>query len=96
MELFTCPDCKLQFTERYFEEYHTPCPDNPDNLDSDMHDGDGDHIVVEVRSLRELDHISGFERKWYHNTTSEKIEEWMLWVGLAAVAAAIAFVITGR
>ena len=91
MKLVTCPDCNLQFTERYFEDYHTPCPDGQNNTE-----GDADHHIVEVRSLRELDHISGFKRNWHHNTTTEKIEEWLLWIGLAAVAAAIAFVLTGR
>jgi len=90
-ELLTCPDCKLQFTGRYYREIHAPCPDGIGASNSSE-----DATIVEVRSLKYLTKVDSYRRNWNHNTTQEKTEEWLVWVGIVSLAAAIAFVFFGR
>ena len=42
---------------------------------------------------RLIEEAYGYKRKWYHNTTLEKLEEWMVWIGVAALLGAIAFIV---
>lgn len=87
MDLVTCEHCELQFTRKYYDTMHYRCPDGPGSYN------ETDPIVVEVTALRELCQTPVNKRKWRHNTTLEKIEEWTTLIGLICLMASMAFLV---